>query len=196
MHGSTENSESLRILKTGRYCFGFRDQYTIKAQGVEYSVPVVLPMRKTYFKTILGACSFNISPGKMLVILGASGAGKSTLLDILAGRISRNKYTGYVLANDQLMSRRFRSRIGYVMQSDQLYPMLTVKETLYFAAQLRVRDVPREELEGLVDMTLDLLHLGSVQNRYVGNEGISGISGGERRRCTIGVDIIHQVRCC
>ncbi len=195
-HDSTKDSKTLRVLKEGRYSFGSLDRYTIKARDVEYSVRTVLPTRKTHFKTLVGPCSFEISPGKMLAILGSSGAGKSTLLDILAGIIPRDKYKGYVLTNDQLMPRRFRNKIGYVMQSDQLYPMLTVKETLYFAAQLRVRNVPREDLEDLVDMTLDLLRLGSVRNSYVGNESIRGISGGERRRCTIGVDIIHQVRCC
>ncbi len=190
-----EYIESFRTLQSGKYNFGPHGQYTIKARNIEYSIHLARFTRKRPLRTILKQCSFDISPGKLLAIFGLSGGGKSTLIDILAGVIPPDKYAGCILANDQLKSRKFRNKIGYVRQSDALYPMLTIKETFYYAARLRVRGVSREDLEGLVNMTLDLLHLSSVQNSYVGNESVRGVSGGERRRCTIGVDIIHQVRC-
>ncbi len=173
------------------------ERYEIKVRGVEYSVDESMPKSKVVVrKTIVRACSFNIEPGRMLAILGGSGSGKTTLLDILAGRIPADRYSGDVLVNNKLMSNRFKGKIGYVMQSDQLYPLLTVKETLYFAARLRLKGITRKDCKALVDMTLDLLRLSAVADSYVGNEQIRGISGGEKRRCTIGVDIIHQVRCC
>ncbi len=185
----------LEFIKRAKSYDSARVQYTVEARGVEYSVDIAISKtKKTFLKTILGPCSFNISPGRMLAIIGPSGAGKSTLLDILAGIIPSSRYKGKVRINKSHVSRALRHRIGYVMQSDHLYPLLTVRETLYFAAQLRLRGRNRKEFMDLVDITLDLLGLSSVANSYVGNDQIRGISGGERRRCTIGVDIIHQVR--
>ncbi len=197
-HSNIDNgSDVLQFIQTGRGYSRSSVQYTVEARGVEYSVDMAIPKtKKTFSKIIVGPLSFKISPGSMMAIIGPSGAGKSTLLDILAGRIPANKYKGNVLMNSYHSSNRLQRKIGYVMQSDKLYPMLTVRETLYFAAQLRLRGITHKDLKNLVDITLDLLHLSSVANSYIGNGQIRGISGGERRRCTIGVDIIHQVRCC
>jgi ABC-type molybdate transport system ATPase subunit len=76
----------------------------------------------------------------MLAIMGTSGSGKSTLLDILAGRLESDYLEGDIIANGlPIVFSTFRKQSGYVMQSDALFPLLTVRETLFYAAHLRIQ---------------------------------------------------------
>ncbi|KAF7813510.1 ABC transporter G family member 17-like [Senna tora] len=82
---------------------------------------------------------------------------------------------------------------SYVMQDDQLFPMLTVFETFMFAAEVRLPpSISREEKRKRVYELLDQLGLQSATHTYIGDEGTRGVSGGERRRVSIGIDIIHK----
>lgn len=82
---------------------------------------------------------------------------------------------------------------SYVMQDDQLFPMLTVFETFMFAAEVRLPpSISRDEKKKRVYELLDQLGLRSATHTYIGNEGRRGVSGGERRRVSIGIDIIHK----
>ena len=109
-------------------------------------------------KKLIHNMSGNANPGEMLCIMGTSGAGKSTLLDILAGRLVSTRVGGQVLANGQPVKfSSFRRQSGYVMQSDALFPLLTVKETLYYAASLRIPDKTWAEKEEIVNETMKLL---------------------------------------
>ncbi|CAN1308862.1 ABC transporter G family member STR2 [Linum perenne] len=80
---------------------------------------------------------------------------------------------------------------AYVMQDDRLFPMLTVYETLLFAADFRLGAIPIYEKKDRVEKLIEQLGLSSTRNTYIGDEGTRGVSGGERRRVSIGVDIIH-----
>ena len=118
-------------------------------------------------KKLIHNMSGNANPGEMLCIMGTSGAGKSTLLDILAGRLVHNRIGGTILANGQPVKfSSFRRQSGYVMQSDALFPLLTVKETLYYAASLRIPDKTWAEKEEIVQETMKLL-------RYVSSDYFS-----------------------
>ncbi|XP_019167341.1 PREDICTED: ABC transporter G family member 6-like [Ipomoea nil] len=132
--------------------------------------------------------------GEVQAILGPSGAGKSTFLDALAGRIARGSLEGSVRIDGKPVTTSYMKMISsYVMQEDQLFPMLTVFETLLFAAELRLPpSVSRPEKKKRVDELLDQLALTSAAHTYIGNEGKRGVSGGERRRVSIGIDIIHK----
>ncbi|KAM4114434.1 hypothetical protein ACJW30_04G068200 [Castanea mollissima] len=82
---------------------------------------------------------------------------------------------------------------SYVMQSDQLFPMLTMFETFLFAAEVRLRpSISRVEKKMRVYELINQLGLQSAAHTYIGDEGTRGVSGGERRRVSIGVDIIHK----
>jgi ABC-type multidrug transport system ATPase subunit len=117
------------------------------------------------------------------------------LLDILAGRLVSNNLTGEILANGKPVDfRSFRKQSGYVMQSDALFPLLTVKETLFYAAHLRIIGKTYAEREAQALSTMQLLRLEGVQNTIVGDELNRGLSGGEKRRVSIAVDIIHEPR--
>ncbi|CAM6108911.1 unnamed protein product [Calypogeia fissa] len=142
---------------------------------------------------ILRDVSFHAKAGELLAIAGPSGAGKSTLLEVLAGRI-RPSSSRSVLVNDEIMDvAQFRRVSSYVMQDDALFPTLTVRETLLFSARLRLPSTMSLGLKkARVDALLLELGLEHVANSRIGSETIRGVSGGERRRVSIGVDVVHD----
>nr|CAD1822065.1 unnamed protein product [Ananas comosus var. bracteatus] len=132
--------------------------------------------------------------GEILAIMGASGSGKSTLIDALANRIPRRRLGGSVTLNGERVSGRLlRSISAYVMQDDLLFPMLTVEETLTFAAEFRLpRSLPREKKQARVRALIDQLGLRPAASTIIGDESHRGVSGGERRRVSIGAEIVHD----
>lgn len=107
--------------------------------NISYSVPVQAPRDSketkdspsVAHKTLLYPMNGSAEPGEILAIMGTSGAGKSTLLDILAGRLESKDLKGKITANGSILDKKkFRKSSGYVMQSDALYPLLTVRRTL------------------------------------------------------------------
>ncbi|CAL4922084.1 unnamed protein product [Urochloa decumbens] len=145
-------------------------------------------------RALLNGISGEAREGEILAVLGASGAGKSTLIDALAGRIQRESLRGAVSLNgDPLEGRMLRVISAYVMQDDLLYPMLTVAETLAFAAEFRLpRALSAAKKRSRVQALIDQLGLRAAADTIIGDEGRRGVSGGERRRVSIGIDIIHD----
>jgi ABC-type multidrug transport system ATPase subunit len=146
-------------------------------------------------KTLLDHVSGEARQGEILAILGPTGSGKSTLLDALANRIAYKRLDGSITLNGERMKdgALFKVISAYVMQDDMLYPMLTVQETLMFAAEFRLpRTSSRTEKMKRVQTLIDQLGLRRAADTIVGDEGHRGISGGERRRVSIGVDIVHD----
>ncbi|KAK6128219.1 hypothetical protein DH2020_038023 [Rehmannia glutinosa] len=130
--------------------------------------------------------------GCITAVMGPSGAGKSTFLDGLAGRIASGSLLGRVSLDGVDVSPSLIKRTSaYIMQEDRLFPMLTVYETLMFAADFRLGSISRDEKRERVEKLIEQLGLSSSRNTYIGDEGTRGVSGGERRRVSIGVDIIH-----
>ncbi|PSS26618.1 ABC transporter G family member 5 like [Actinidia chinensis var. chinensis] len=129
-------------------------------------------------------------PWEILAIVGPSGAGKSSLLEILAGKLTPQSASIYV--NQKPIDKaRFKKISGYVTQKDTLFPLLTVEETLMFSAKLRLR-LPQPQQRSKVKSLVQELGLDHVANARVGDDRVRGISGGERRRVSIGVDVIHD----
>ncbi|KAK9163471.1 hypothetical protein Syun_004373 [Stephania yunnanensis] len=130
--------------------------------------------------------------GCITAVMGPSGAGKSTFLDGLAGRIASGSLKGRVSLDGTEMSPSLIKRTSaYIMQDDRLFPMLTVYETLMFAADFRLGGISVADKKQRVERLIEQLGLSSSRNTYIGDEGTRGVSGGERRRVSIGVDIIH-----
>ncbi|XP_057952312.1 ABC transporter G family member 10 [Malania oleifera] len=143
-------------------------------------------------KFILKDISCRAMPGEITAIAGPSGAGKSTLLEILAGKIPPSNVIGQVLVNDQTMdAKSFRRISGYVTQDDALFPLLTVEETLTYSALLRLPG-GRKEATKRVRVLMKELGLDHVASSRIGGGSNRGISGGERRRVSIGVDLVHD----
>ncbi|KAL8031589.1 hypothetical protein ABFX02_13G035800 [Erythranthe guttata] len=132
-------------------------------------------------------------PGELTVIAGPSGAGKTTLLEIIAGEIKRSRFTGQVLVNGSPMrGAHFRRVSGYITQDEALFPHLTVQETLTYSARLRLPAKSREEAETRVEYLLKELGLEHIAGARIGSESDRGISGGEKRRVSIGVELVHD----
>ncbi|KAE8725425.1 ABC transporter G family member 5 [Hibiscus syriacus] len=129
-------------------------------------------------------------PWEILAIVGPSGAGKSSLLEILAGKLTQQ--SGSIFVNKTAIDKaQFRRISGYVTQNDTLFPLLTIEETLMFSAKLRLR-LPRSQLSVRVKSLIQELGLDHIAMARVGDDRVRGISGGERRRVSIGVDVIHD----
>lgn len=150
---------------------------------------------KTNPINILKSVSFVARSSEILAIVGPSGTGKSSLLRIISGRVKYKHFdpksvsiNGSKISNPSML----RKICGYVAQEDDLLPLLTVKETLMFSAKFRLRDMNPGEREKRVDCLMDELGLAHVYNSFVGDGDNRGISGGERKRVSIGVDMIHD----
>ncbi|KAG2307282.1 hypothetical protein Bca4012_083705 [Brassica carinata] len=153
------------------------------------------PRSSDTVKTLLDDVSGEACDGNILAVLGASGAGKSTLIDALAGRVAKESLRGSVTLNGEnvLQSQLLKVISAYVMQDDLLFPMLTVKETLMFASEFRLpRGFPKSKKMERVQAVIDQLGLRNAADTVIGDEGHRGVSGGERRRVSIGIDIIHD----
>lgn len=142
------------------------------------------------FRHVLKDVTCRAKPWEILAIVGPSGAGKSSLLEILAGKLSPQ--SGSIFVNQKPVEKaRFKKLSGYVTQKDILFPLLTVEETLMFSAKLRL-GLPETELRSRVRSLIQELGLCHVSGSRVGDNRIRGISGGERRRVSIGVEVIHD----
>ncbi|KAG0469137.1 hypothetical protein HPP92_018465 [Vanilla planifolia] len=146
-------------------------------------------------RTILDSISGEAREGEILAVMGASGSGKSTLIDGLADRIAKTSLGGggVCLNGEPLDSKIQKTISAYVMQDDLLFPMLTVEETLNFAAEFRLpRSLSAAKKRARVQALIDQLGLRNASSTIIGDEGHRGVSGGERRRVSIGTDIVHD----
>ncbi|XP_010269761.1 PREDICTED: ABC transporter G family member 15-like [Nelumbo nucifera] len=130
-------------------------------------------------------------PGRIMAIMGPSGSGKSTLLDSLAGRLAGNTImTGSVLMNGKKKSLNY-GVLAYVTQEDVLLGTLTVRETITYSALLRLPDsLSKEEVNEVVEETIFKMGLEDCADKRIGNWHLRGISGGEKKRLSIALEIL------
>lgn len=146
--------------------------------------------------SVLSKVNGIVEPGQVCAIMGPSGSGKSSLLNVLAGRSASGgkvHVTGTVKVGGNVVNPvHFRKQIAYVMQDDALMATTTPREALRFSAALRLTNVTDEEIEAAVNHTLNALGIEDCADTYVGGELIKGISGGQRKRTSVGVELITQ----
>lgn len=130
--------------------------------------------------------------GRLVGLMGPSGAGKSTLLEILNGNLLPS--VGEVLLNGISIHQNpeaIKGVIGYVPQDDLLIEELTVYQNLYYAANLCFGDYTKEQIHKLVNLTLISLGLSDISHLKVGNPLDKTISGGERKRVNIALELLR-----
>ncbi|KAJ2797208.1 ATP-binding cassette transporter snq2, partial [Coemansia guatemalensis] len=156
---------------------------------VNYTVPV-----KGGERQLLNNISGYIKPGTMTALMGSSGAGKTTLLDALSQRKTIGKLEGEMLMNGAEQPPSFRRITGYCEQLDVHNPHATVREALRFSAALRRSpSVSAHERESYVEYVILLLGLRDISDCMIGDpESKEGISLEERKRLTIGVELVAK----
>ncbi|XP_022739278.1 uncharacterized protein LOC111291677 isoform X3 [Durio zibethinus] len=144
-------------------------------------------------KAILQGLTGYAEPGEVLAILGPSGSGKSTLLDALAGRIGSNtRQTGEILINGHKETLAFGTS-AYVTQDDTLMTTLTVREAVYYSAQLQLPDsMSRSEKKERAEMTIREMGLQDSTDTRIGGWSTKGLSGGQKRRVSICIEILTR----
>jgi ABC transport system ATP-binding/permease protein len=137
--------------------------------------------------------NFRVESGNMIGIMGGSGVGKTTMLNLLHGKrrpTSGNLYiNGYDINDD---SEELKGLIGFVPQDDMLIEELTVYQNLYFNARLCFGDYNEEQLTNTVQKVLQDLDLQDIQNLQVGDIMNKKVSGGQRKRLNIGLELMRE----
>lgn len=124
-------------------------------------------------------------------MLGPSGSGKTTLLSALGGRLANQNLTGSITYNNKTISNLNKRKIGFVTQQDTFYPHLTVFETLYYTALLRLpNSLTKNEKVEQANLIINQLGLTKCRNGIIGGTFIRGVSGGERKRVSIGQEML------
>ena len=135
--------------------------------------------------------SFNLHNGILLAIMGGSGTGKSTLLSILNGTLTPQE--GSITINGHSISEpEAKNLIGFVPQDDLLIEELTVYQNLYFTAKLCFEGMSDEEIDKRVMKTLRDLGLDAAKDLKVGSAINKYISGGQRKRLNIALELIRR----
>ncbi|KAK9700769.1 ATP-binding cassette transporter snq2 [Basidiobolus ranarum] len=162
---------------------------TFTWQHINYTVPV-----KGGERQLLDDIGGWIKPGEMTALMGSSGAGKTTLLDVLSKRKTIGKIEGRMYLNGEPLGIDFERITGYCEQMDVHNPAATVREALRFSAYLRqAPEVPKEEKDAYVEEILRLMEMEHIAEALIGDlESGAGISVEERKRLTIGIELVAK----
>ena len=150
-------------------------------------------------KKILDGAWGEVPAGQVTAILGPSGSGKTTLLNVLAGRIQTGgrltvhsdvRLNNYAVDPTDLTVRQ---KIAFVAQDDSLQVTATPREAIMFSAKLRLpASMSDADLNTLTERMLTELGLEDCANTIVGGALVKGISGGERKRTSVGVELVTR----
>ena len=143
----------------------------------------------------IGLRNINIEEesGNLIALMGGSGAGKSTLLNVLNGNETPSEGSVRINGVDiHISKKQIEGVIGYVPQDDLLIEELTVFDNLFYAAKLCFKDLNDGELQILVTKTLESLGLYETRNLKVGSPLEKTISGGQRKRLNIGLELLRE----
>lgn len=181
-------SEALREgdqVKIGTHIFGWIGGHLVKeSSGDNYRVDI----RDLWLSGRISGSSLSIEPGQLVAFVGGSGAGKSSLLTTIVGQ--NMDYSGSIFVNGNELRECYSSikqEIGFVPQDDIVHMDLTVEEVLKYSAQLKLPD-PEQRRNG-VERVLRELELTHRRNAKVRD-----LSGGQRKRVSIGVELIADPR--
>jgi ABC-type multidrug transport system ATPase subunit/tellurite resistance protein len=143
----------------------------------------------------IGLRNINIQEekGKLIALMGGSGAGKSTLLNVLNGNESPSEGSVRINAiNIHQEPKKVEGIIGYIPQDDLLVEELSVYDNMYYAAKLCFKNKDQQGLDELVIKTLEALGLLAAKDLKVGSPLDKSISGGQRKRLNIGLELLRE----
>ena len=133
--------------------------------------------------------SLHVSPGELVAVIGGSGAGKSTILNCMCGYLKPSQ--GQVFINGVDLYQNFdalKKTVGYVPQQDIVYDNLTLRDMLSYTARLRLPDdVTAAERERCINRAIETVELGDKRNSL-----IKSLSGGQRKRASIAVELLSD----
>lgn len=146
-------------------------------------------------KPILQNVTGSIQRGSLVAVMGGSGAGKSTFVNVLMGKTTNT--SGTVMVNNVPGKiARYKKLIGYVPQDDVVLPELTVYENILHSARIRLpRTWSDVDIKAHVNACIDCLELSHVRESLVGSVGKPTISGGQRKRVSIGMELAAAPMC-
>ncbi|KAI3458952.1 hypothetical protein Pfo_015615 [Paulownia fortunei] len=162
-----------------------------KVEIVFRDLTVTLKQKK---KHLLRSVNGEIQPGRITALMGPSGAGKTTLLSALAGKTVGCSITGLILINGKVESiRSYKRIVGFVPQDDVVHGNLTVEENIWFSANCRLSaDLPKADKVLVVERVIESLGLQPVRDSLVGTVEMRGISGGQRKRVNVGLELVME----
>ncbi|KAF5955243.1 hypothetical protein HYC85_008099 [Camellia sinensis] len=145
-------------------------------------------------KHLLRCVTGKIMPGRVSAVMGPSGAGKTTFLSALAGKVTGCTRMGSILINGKVESIfSYKKIIGFVPQDDVVHGNLTVEENLRFSARCRLpADLPKADKVLVVERVIECLGLQAVRDSLVGTVEKRGISGGQRKRVNVGLEMVME----
>ncbi|KAL3518409.1 hypothetical protein ACH5RR_020998 [Cinchona calisaya] len=145
-------------------------------------------------KHLLRCVTGKLVPGHVSAVMGPSGAGKTTFLSALTGKATGCTKSGMILINGKVESMQsYKKIIGYVPQDDIVHGNLTVEENLWFSARCRLQaDLPKPEKVLVVERVIESLGLQPVRDSLVGTVEKRGISGGQRKRVNVGLEMVME----
>ncbi|KAL2483648.1 ABC transporter G family member 9 [Forsythia ovata] len=185
---SAADGESPAIFKKANHLI------SLKFEDVVYKIKIkqegCMKNSKSEEKLILKGISGIVVPGELLAMLGPSGSGKTTLLTALGGRLGGH-LGGSITYNGKPFSNAMKRNTGFVTQDDVLYPHLTVTETLVYTALLRLpNSISTEEKVNHAEAVISQLGLSRCRDSIIGGPFLRGVSGGERKRVSIGQEML------
>ncbi|MEI9922142.1 MAG: ATP-binding cassette domain-containing protein [Bacteroidota bacterium] len=189
-HGSTIKTQSSDALFYGDVVSHFNEE--IRTTRLSFNADIEEFRFKNGAVGLRNVC-VSEGPGKLIGIMGASGAGKTTLLNVLAGLEKPSK--GYIRINGidiHQDKENIHGVIGYVSQDDLLIEELTVHENLYYNTRLCFGNATEEEINSKIDTVLSDLGLDQRRNLRVGGALDKTISGGQRKRLNIALELIRE----
>jgi ABC-type multidrug transport system ATPase subunit/pSer/pThr/pTyr-binding forkhead associated (FHA) protein len=164
----------------------------LRDRGLEPGLEVPDRDNPREMKALLENVSFKALPGDMIALMGPSGAGKTTLLLTLNGYLPPT--SGMVRINGEdlyTIYDNLRGSIGYVPQDDLVHPELTVFEAVRYSAKFRLPpDYSEDEIDARVDQTIKDLGLEGVRNLQIGKPEKKILSGGQRKRVNIALELV------
>lgn len=186
---------SLQDSRRSSKCFETRPGHHLSWDGADMKIV----RKKGGTLHILDSVSGEVKPKELTCIMGQSGSGKTSLLNFLAGRLasmnnSRMELKGDIYIDGEKVdptSINVQRKLAYTEQHDSLLATATPREAVLFAARLRLsRTISNDDITLLAESILDDLNLTEVADTLIGGERIRGLSGGEKRRVALGIQLV------